>query len=573
MARTRQPLLPSPDDPRVQVELVAISGVVEGARVRLAADEALLLGRTNKGMQLADPLASLQHAVIHWDDDGWVIEDLGSVSGTYVGGVKVGNVPQRIVPGDVIRIGETELELVQLHQSAKIAARTLVGGFLALVLFALIAFMLVPRNEADVSLLWTDPIERGDLRMATRELTLPRDFQRSHGLTTRDVRIRRVTDFDNNGRDEVWLRYETTEFVITFSESGEFMVIGEIPDVCPDAGRSLDGQLDLDFPALKCPGIAYEMIGGSYRPSHQDGVVVWTRPKNDDTEEPDAEEPGAEGDSPPLVHDVPVVPYRVVVRRIETLAGFLAVRGIDQPVHYVLCDGAIPGVEAQLLTEKGKQKWLSRGCMSGPHLVGNDLGDVAAIAFTAAGRDALINDITNWFAGNTDGIYLPEYWEPLIDDWTANPGYLLGGTRLEFRDAEHYFRPVAKEGPIRGKVDRTLLSMRHANEAAPKAYTTTLVGAGEMTLDPPGCHELRVNVQPWRCLLSQGCFASRAFVTIKDVGCGAEVDVLTATYEGGQHDGTSGPLQVRAVIESTSSGERAEVTRARISYRLLAPAE
>ncbi len=568
------PSAPIQSDTRV--ELVAISGTIEGARIGLSTTEPLILGRSARGFQIADPLASLQHAQIDWSGDSWLLTDLRSVSGTFVDGVQVTGLPVRIGPGNVIRIGETELEVVQLHQSVRMAVTSLVGGFLALVVFALVAFVLVPRGESSVSLLWTKPIKRGDLRTPSRELALPRPFLRQYGLEARNLRIRRVTDFDENGRDEVWLRHDKKEFVVTFAESGEWLVIGDIPGVCPDEGRSLDGQLNVDFPAVKCPGVTYQMVDGVYRPTQHDGAVVWVRPKREASSTPVEGEPDAleePSESERTMHDdAPVVPHRLAVRRLERLAGFLGTRGIDEPVHYFLCDGAIPGVDAQLLTERGEQKWLSQGCMRAAYLLGDDLGDVVAVALTEGGRAALVDDISTWLSGNADGIFLSDEDRELVDNWSADPGYLLGSTRLEFREADYYFRPVAAEAQI-PKDGRRLLSMRRASDASALAETTTILRAGEMVLDPPGCHELQVNVQGWRCLMSQGCFSARAFLTITDVGCGDPVNVLIANYAGGLSEGASGPLQVRAVLDASTRGDRVEITRARVSYRLVPPSE
>ena len=56
----------------------------------------------------ADEFASVQHARIEPRRDGVWLEDLGSTNGTFVNGVKVTQ-PRRLEPGDVIRVGETDL--------------------------------------------------------------------------------------------------------------------------------------------------------------------------------------------------------------------------------------------------------------------------------------------------------------------------------------------------------------------------------------------------------------------------------------------------------------------------------
>jgi FHA domain len=55
-----------------------------------------------------DEFASAHHARIEPRRDGVWVEDIGSTNGTYVNGTRLGR-PQRLSPGDVVRIGETDL--------------------------------------------------------------------------------------------------------------------------------------------------------------------------------------------------------------------------------------------------------------------------------------------------------------------------------------------------------------------------------------------------------------------------------------------------------------------------------
>jgi pSer/pThr/pTyr-binding forkhead associated (FHA) protein len=56
----------------------------------------------------ADEFASVEHARIEPRRDGVWLEDLGSTNGTFVNGVKLTQ-PRKLSPGDVIRVGETDL--------------------------------------------------------------------------------------------------------------------------------------------------------------------------------------------------------------------------------------------------------------------------------------------------------------------------------------------------------------------------------------------------------------------------------------------------------------------------------
>jgi hypothetical protein len=55
-----------------------------------------------------DEYASSDHARIEPRRDGVWLEDVGSTNGTYLNGARVTR-PKRLSPGDVVRIGETEL--------------------------------------------------------------------------------------------------------------------------------------------------------------------------------------------------------------------------------------------------------------------------------------------------------------------------------------------------------------------------------------------------------------------------------------------------------------------------------
>ena len=56
----------------------------------------------------ADEFASVHHAKIEPRRDGVWLTDLNSTNGTFVNGVKVTR-PRKLSPGDVIRVGETDL--------------------------------------------------------------------------------------------------------------------------------------------------------------------------------------------------------------------------------------------------------------------------------------------------------------------------------------------------------------------------------------------------------------------------------------------------------------------------------
>ena len=59
-----------------------------------------------------DEFASARHVRIEPRRDGVWAHDLGSTNGTHVNGVRIDR-PRKLVPGDVVRVGETELKFEQ----------------------------------------------------------------------------------------------------------------------------------------------------------------------------------------------------------------------------------------------------------------------------------------------------------------------------------------------------------------------------------------------------------------------------------------------------------------------------
>ena len=70
----------------------------------------LLLGREGENdlALVRDEFTSSRHARVEPRRDGVWVEDIGSTNGTYVNGVRL-TAPRKLSPGDVIRVGETDL--------------------------------------------------------------------------------------------------------------------------------------------------------------------------------------------------------------------------------------------------------------------------------------------------------------------------------------------------------------------------------------------------------------------------------------------------------------------------------
>ena len=91
--------------------LVAVGGDVlpRGEEYELDST-ALTVGRSGENDIAidADEFASARHVRIEPRRDGVWVHDLGSTNGTHVNGVRIDR-PRKLVTGDVIRVGETEL--------------------------------------------------------------------------------------------------------------------------------------------------------------------------------------------------------------------------------------------------------------------------------------------------------------------------------------------------------------------------------------------------------------------------------------------------------------------------------
>lgn len=90
--------------------LLVTEGGLTGTRIGLTGAP-VLIGRANDStLVLEDDYVSTRHARISLQDGRWVVEDLGSTNGTYLGQRKLdGPVPMEL--GVPLRIGKTVLEL------------------------------------------------------------------------------------------------------------------------------------------------------------------------------------------------------------------------------------------------------------------------------------------------------------------------------------------------------------------------------------------------------------------------------------------------------------------------------
>jgi hypothetical protein len=91
-------------------KLVVTDGALQGTTVPLAGVP-ITIGRADDStLVLTDDYVSTRHARLVPRDDQWVLEDLGSTNGTYLGRQRVTD-PTPVPLGAQIRVGKTVLEL------------------------------------------------------------------------------------------------------------------------------------------------------------------------------------------------------------------------------------------------------------------------------------------------------------------------------------------------------------------------------------------------------------------------------------------------------------------------------
>ena len=90
--------------------VLAGSGLRAGSTVEVTRPAVLGRDRESDVHLDGDEFASAHHARIDPRPDGVWVSDLGSTNGTFVNGERIAS-ERRLEPGDVLRVGETELRL------------------------------------------------------------------------------------------------------------------------------------------------------------------------------------------------------------------------------------------------------------------------------------------------------------------------------------------------------------------------------------------------------------------------------------------------------------------------------
>ena len=91
-------------------ELVVTAGTGQGARIELGASPVTIGRAPENTLVLDDDYVSGRHARLFPHEGAWVVEDLGSTNGTYLGRARLTS-PMVVPVGSQVRIGKTVLEL------------------------------------------------------------------------------------------------------------------------------------------------------------------------------------------------------------------------------------------------------------------------------------------------------------------------------------------------------------------------------------------------------------------------------------------------------------------------------
>jgi hypothetical protein len=105
---------PGSSSPRGQLVVITSSALEPGMAYELDATQVTVGRGANNDLALEnDEFASARHARIEPRRDGVYVEDIGSTNGTFVNGIRLAR-ERRLAPGDVVRVGETDLRFEEL---------------------------------------------------------------------------------------------------------------------------------------------------------------------------------------------------------------------------------------------------------------------------------------------------------------------------------------------------------------------------------------------------------------------------------------------------------------------------
>lgn len=540
----------------MSIDLTAKEGPLKGERFDVGDEGELLIGRTARGVNLPDPEVSLHHARIQATRRGFTLTDLDSATGTLLNGQRLtANKPAFIDVGDVIVIGISTFHVNSARERnikrilfAMVPAWGLVAAAAGVVFWA--------TGERPATFRLSSAIRT--VEGSVEQVTFPHVFLREHGIPRRGLGLRQVTDLDGDGIDEIWLRVNGREKVVTTTAEG-WSLVADLPLQC---SSTEEGQGD-----LVCGDTLYRRMEGVYRPILQDRPVVWLQGP---VELPP---PPKDGPAPPLAQGVGdlqqgrLVPFRTGLGEADRAAGFLAERGVTSPVHYLLCEDAIPGLPAQVLLESGEARPLGFRCGDGLQLKGSKAegyagARVAAVALTAVGHARLSEHVAYALSGFEGDLFLDGAQQRVFTDLIRPPLDSGGGLTLDWRSTPHVFDPIPRSSALAQRVGLLTDTPR-----PPDVLSARVLESGDALLDVPGCSRLQIHAASFHCATLRGCLPGYSFVRVRDIGCGAYTDILGTGWGNGIWSGRTENVEVRVKVESTGAFGVKDAHRVRVGAR------
>ena len=94
------------------LKLRLLTGPRAGRQLRVSDTKPVSIGRRKGRLRLHDSRVSKNHAEIIFEDDAWILRDLGSANGTFVNREKVNGIAE-LEPGDLIQMGRVLIKIVR----------------------------------------------------------------------------------------------------------------------------------------------------------------------------------------------------------------------------------------------------------------------------------------------------------------------------------------------------------------------------------------------------------------------------------------------------------------------------
>ncbi len=95
---------------RYQASVVVLEGFAEGMEYPIKETYAVIGRSRDAAVPLKDPMVSREHAAIVFHEDAFILKDLDSTNGTYMGGALIKE--SELSHGDKFHIGNTVLQFI-----------------------------------------------------------------------------------------------------------------------------------------------------------------------------------------------------------------------------------------------------------------------------------------------------------------------------------------------------------------------------------------------------------------------------------------------------------------------------